>query len=41
MKTLIAPTVMVLIVVLVSRVLLEMEYFVMVGKFPTMVSSNI
>ena len=38
MKTLIAPTVMVLIAVLVSKDLLEMEHLVMVGKFPKKIS---
>lgn len=38
MKTRIVPTVMVLIAVLVSKDLLEMEHLAMVGNFPTKIS---
>ena len=41
MKTLIATTVMVLIAVLVSKDLLEMEHLAMVGNFPTNISASI
>ena len=40
-KTLIAPTVMVLIAVLVSKDLLEMEHLVMVRNSPCNISNNI
>ena len=40
-KTLIVTTVMVLIAVLVSKDLLEMEHLAMVGNFPSKISKNI